>query len=508
MVRDADSSPKLRFVVQLVEPEMSAETAAVEVQYLRDDLQALSGLSQTRIQILHHTQGEAGPFQSQVPCGVEFEAPADRLRAILRRLCDRLNDYPQETTLHIDYGAACLQVQTHQAKELALILEAAETLVDPQSAYLAKAKGYSQTQGEFSPAEEANLDLLRQRLGLTVPEAETLKAIALGPYKTREAKRQHFSQVLMEELTRQQPLREDTWELMLELADNLNLLRSDAEALYQSQLQDIQVQAEAIRQQQQAEAEAQRRAAEDAAQRDQHQEDAFGHQQQVMQYRELVRQVLQAIPYPPPFDQGRLEQARQLWKISTDDATHVEEVVRSELYGDIASAMGADYSRLRQLLWSQQWQEADRETENVLLKALHPKTMEPLDRDAILQLPCVDLMTIDQLWGRYSGGRFGFKAQHQVYLQVERRPADFLSTLGWRGPTFSLTGGLKPYNSLEFHAKAPPGHLPTWRWCCPSLESGYDISETIVDGFFLHLDKCLSVMVATPTLTLSTSGES
>lgn len=486
---------------------MSADKAAIEVQYLHDDLQALGGLRQTRIQKLYETQNREGPFPSQVPRGVEFEAPADRLRAIVRRLCDRLHDYPQETVLSIDYGVACLRVQTHQADELATLLEAAEVLVDPQSVYLAKAKGYSQTQGEFSPAEEANLELLRQRLGLTVPEAEDLKAIALGPYKTREAKRQHFSQVLMEELARQQPLNEETWALMLELADNLNLPRSDAEAFYQRHLQEIQVKAEAIRLQQQAEAEAQRRAEEDAAYRDRHHEAEFGHQQQLMQYRELVRQVLQTNPNPPPFDQGRLEQTRRLWEIGTDEAIQIEEAVRSERYGSITSAIGADYSRLRQLLWSQQWQEADRETENVLLKALRPKTMEPLDRDTILQLPCVDLMTIDQLWSRYSDGRFGFKAQYQIYLQVERRPADFLPALGWRGPAFSLTRGLKPYNSLEFNAKAPQGHLPTWRWCCPSLDSGYDVGDSIVEGFFLHMDKCLSVVMTTPTLTLPTLGD-
>lgn len=486
---------------------MSADKAAIEVQYLHDDLQALGGLRQTRIQKLYETQDREGPFPSQVPRGVEFEAPADRLRAIVRRLCDRLHDYPQETVLSIDYGVACLRVQTHQADELATLLEAAEVLVDPQSVYLAKAKGYSQTQGEFSPAEEANLELLRQRLGLTVPEAEDLKAIALGPHKTREAKRQHFSQVLMEELARQQPLNEETWALMLELADNLNLPRSDAEAFYQRHLQEIQVKAEAIRLQQQAEAEAQRRAEEDAAHRDRHHEAEFGHQQQLMQYRELVRQVLQTNPNPPPFDQGRLEQTRRLWEIGTDEAIQIEEAVRSERYGSITSAIGADYSRLRQLLWSQQWQEADRETENVLLKALRPKTMEPLDRDTILQLPCVDLMTIDQLWSRYSDGRFGFKAQYQIYLQVERRPADFLPALGWRGPAFSLTRGLKPYNSLEFNAKAPQGHLPTWRWCCPSLDSGYDVGDSIVEGFFLHMDKCLSVVMTTPTLTLPTLGD-
>ncbi|NJL49050.1 MAG: hypothetical protein HC929_18295 [Leptolyngbyaceae cyanobacterium SM2_5_2] len=176
-----------------------------------------------------------------------------------------------------------------------------------------------------------------------------------------------------------------------------------------------------------------------------------------------------------------------MWKIAPNEAQQIEEAVRSELYGSIRSALGINYSRLRQLLWSQLWQEADQETENVILKALR-QNLEPVDREALLQLPCVDLLTIDELWSRYSSGRFGFKAQQQVYQQVDRQPADFLRTLDWRGPRISLTGGIKPYKNLQFSASAPPGHLPTWRWCCPSLDSGYDVSDSIVEGLFRHLE--------------------
>jgi hypothetical protein len=498
MVRDANLPPKLAFLIQLVDRELSAEQVTEQAQLLAADLQALSGLRQTHFSWLNSQRGEV-----RVQDGVQFQAPSDRLRAILRRLCDRLDDQPLETLVLIQQGAASLQIQTHEAEVLAGILDAAEALLPPQSIYLAKAETYSRTHGEISPAEEANLELLRQRLGLTVVEAAELKAIALGPYKTLNEKRHHFREVLFAELTRQSPLSEQTWELLEELADNLGLPLAEATAIYQDHLHKIQVEAETIRQQQQAEAEAARQRAEQSEHRDQHQEEQLGRQQQLDQYREMVRQTLQGTLYAPAFDQGRLEQARRLWEIPPNEALQMEEAVRSELYGSIQSALGIDYSRLRQLLWSQSWRDADQETENVLLKALR-QNLEPLDRNAILQLPCVDLLTIDQLWSRYSNGRFGFKAQQQIYQQMDRRPGDLLRALDWRGPALSLTGGAKPYKSLNFSANAPPGHLPTWRWCCPSLESGYDISESVVEALFLHLEKCLSMEVPPLPMSITT----
>ncbi|NJL48532.1 MAG: hypothetical protein HC929_14935 [Leptolyngbyaceae cyanobacterium SM2_5_2] len=254
MVRDAYSPPKLAFLVKLIEPELNPEELAAEAQYLLADLQDLSGLGQTRFHGVDKAQGE-GPFQTSVQAGVQFEAAPDRLRAILKRLCHRLDDRPLETLVVIQQGPMRLQVQTHESDVLAGLVEAAEAMLDPQSVYRAKAEAYCRTHGELSPSEDANLELLRLRLGLSEQEAESLKAEALGPYKTLAEKRQYFREVLMEELARENPLSEATWELLEELADNLNLPPDDATAIYQERLHQIQVDAEAIRRQQEAEAE-------------------------------------------------------------------------------------------------------------------------------------------------------------------------------------------------------------------------------------------------------------
>ena len=34
------------------------------------------------------------------------------------------------------------------------------------------------------------------------------------------------------------------------------------------------------------------------------------------------------------------------------------------------------------------------------------------------QFPCADLRVIDQLWVRYSNGRFGFSVQKQIWVEV------------------------------------------------------------------------------------------
>ncbi|WP_198805735.1 GUN4 domain-containing protein [Leptolyngbya sp. BL0902] len=492
--------------MQLVDPNLSGEDATTEVQYLQADVRALNGLGGLAMEVLRQPQGE-GPFQADRWRGVRFEIPVDRLRAVVRRLCDRLEDYPQPTAVEIRYGAMAVQVETQEAETLAQVIYLVEDMVDPHSLYLAKAETYGHTHGELSPAEEANLELLRQRLGLSESEANALKSQALGPYQTLAEKRRYFNQVLMEELARQSPLSEETWATLTELAESLGLPLAVAQTLYQEQLTTIQVQAEAIRQQRQAEAEAAQKAAQQAELHDQHHEQEFERQNVLGQYREMLHQAMQTTLYPPDFDRGRLEQARRLWHIDPEEALRLEEVVRSELYGAIQSVLGIDYGRLRQLLWSNLWRKADEETENVILKALR-HNMEPLDRNAILQLPCVDLITIDTLWSRYSQGRFGFKAQQQVYLHVDRRPMDFLRALDWRGSRLSLTGGIKPYKSLQFSSSAPAGHLPTWRWCCPSLENGYTVSESVVEALFLHLEKCLATGSPPPSIpAIALSGD-
>ncbi|NEP06826.1 MAG: GUN4 domain-containing protein [Okeania sp. SIO2G4] len=69
----------------------------------------------------------------------------------------------------------------------------------------------------------------------------------------------------------------------------------------------------------------------------------------------------------------------------------------------LVSAKGLDYTNLRDLLAAGKWKEADKETEHCMLI------------ENINYFPCEDLRTIDQLWVKYSNGKFGFSVQKQIY---------------------------------------------------------------------------------------------
>ncbi|MEG5016308.1 MULTISPECIES: serine/threonine-protein kinase [unclassified Microcoleus] len=153
----------------------------------------------------------------------------------------------------------------------------------------------------------------------------------------------------------------------------------------------------------------------------------------------------------------------------------------------LKSARGVDYTRLRDLLAAGKWKEADQETNCVMLKAAKREVDGWLDTESIKNFPCDDLHMIDQLWVKYSHGRFGFSVQKKIWLEVggkydyddeaERKLAE---RVGWRKGRKWLD-----YEDLTFNNhQAPRGHLPVsvgglelvgcWEGC---VEAWYDISD-------------------------------
>jgi len=140
---------------------------------------------------------------------------------------------------------------------------------------------------------------------------------------------------------------------------------------------------------------------------------------------------------------------------------------------ELKSEVGVDYSQLQKLLSEGKWKEADEETARVMLKAAKRESEGWLDRESIQKFPCADLRTIDQLWVKYSGGRFGFSVQKRVYVECGANldgeyPGDeiwykFCDKVGWkRGPVgwriWRTT--IKSWDELTFSMVAPRGHLP------------------------------------------------
>lgn len=146
----------------------------------------------------------------------------------------------------------------------------------------------------------------------------------------------------------------------------------------------------------------------------------------------------------------------------------------------LVSVVGIDYSNLRDLLASQNWQEADRETARVMLRGAKREEKGWLHRESIEGFPYEDLHTIDQLWVKYSNGQFGFSVQQRIYEYVRENSENESEV--WE--TFRyMVGWLKKdekfqYSHLDFSEKAPEAHLPV-----VALFVGIVGAETESDSF-------------------------
>ncbi|GET37524.1 serine/threonine-protein kinase [Microseira wollei] len=154
----------------------------------------------------------------------------------------------------------------------------------------------------------------------------------------------------------------------------------------------------------------------------------------------------------------------------------------------------ARYQKLRDLLKAGKWKEADKETAKVMLQVAGREKEGWLDSDSIQNFPCEDLRAIDQLWVKYSNGRFGFSVQKRIWqevgdvedLETEHRLGD---RLGWRVKDEWLN-----YNDLTFSLNAPLGHLPRGggRWWVGGgwvVRAVYSVRRDI-QIFFSRVETC------------------
>ena len=129
---------------------------------------------------------------------------------------------------------------------------------------------------------------------------------------------------------------------------------------------------------------------------------------------------------------------------------------------NLISAKKVDYRKLDRLLASGEWKEADEETTNKMLEAAGRTKERWLSIEDIDRFACEDLRTIDQLWVKYSNGRFGFSVQKRIYESLggtkdydNKIWEAFGDRVGWRVNNTWLY-----YQHLEFPTLAPEGYLP------------------------------------------------
>ena len=123
----------------------------------------------------------------------------------------------------------------------------------------------------------------------------------------------------------------------------------------------------------------------------------------------------------------------------------------------VGQVQDARYADLARYLKNEQWKEADDETYRLMITEVGREVGQSLELEDIRNFPCEPLKAIDGLWVRYSGGKFGFSVQKEMYLACGGVPDavsfhkkvfdKFCEANGWNG-------------GFKFETDSPRGHLP------------------------------------------------
>ncbi|MDF5737829.1 MULTISPECIES: GUN4 domain-containing protein [unclassified Nostoc] len=339
--------------------------------------------------------------------------------------------------------AAAQQLKVERQQKLALARKEAAI-----AEYHQKVEEFA-ADGEISFVESEILKDLQERLGLTDEEARTVRDKVLEPYGKYKENLDKYKQIFTKLVDEQgYPLGEKAKADLKKLQQHLKLKDEDI-VLIDNEAEVQKQQAEILHQQQreQAEAEKLRQQQANRLQQQQEQAEAEKLRQQQAQRLKLQREQEEA---------ERLGQEQQ----STGN--------------DLLSEKGVDYTRLRDLLRDSEWKEADQETLAVMLKATGREKEGWLDIDSSKNFPCTDLRTIDQLWVKYSNGRFGFSVQKRIWESVGKDYEKFGDRVGWvkwrtvvvdkwfglKQQTEKQIEWLRYYSDLTFDTSASEGHLP------------------------------------------------
>jgi hypothetical protein len=138
----------------------------------------------------------------------------------------------------------------------------------------------------------------------------------------------------------------------------------------------------------------------------------------------------------------------------------VEDVV--EKTNKVSQNLTSRYAKLETLLKAQDFRAADLETDKVMLAVANREKEGWLRIEDAEKFPCKELRSIDQLWLKYSRGKFGISVQQQIYQSLggtKKYNRDVWESMGdrigWR-----QGGQWLSYRDLNFSQTAPSGHLP------------------------------------------------
>jgi hypothetical protein len=165
-------------------------------------------------------------------------------------------------------------------------------------------------------------------------------------------------------------------------------------------------------------------------------------------------------------DEQQTSEPKVAWEYSLEevDIDKLLQVSPRVTRSVLSSEKEVDYTKLRDLLAAGKWKEADYETFLVMLQAVGRKEPDYIRLEELLNFPCADLRTIDQLWVKYSNGRFGFSVQKEIYLSVGGKPDGKFDEEAWKQfgdrVGFRVKENWISYSEVIFDTTAPEGHLP------------------------------------------------
>lgn len=140
----------------------------------------------------------------------------------------------------------------------------------------------------------------------------------------------------------------------------------------------------------------------------------------------------------------------------------------------VSQKTGIDYTALRDLLQAEKWSEADIATyklvEQIVKTAKERNKNIFIELKTIAEFSCPDIRTIDYLWKKYTGDKFGFSSQQEVWQSVNQQGdfstqtwRRFATEVGWKKGKVDSGSGYLLYDQLDFDPnQAPTGHLPWW----------------------------------------------
>jgi len=151
--------------------------------------------------------------------------------------------------------------------------------------------------------------------------------------------------------------------------------------------------------------------------------------------------------------------------VPAEHAAPSESVADAEIPTNLPSDCGMDYVPLATMLATGQLAEADQFTRDALIEIAGSKEK---GRDFVYwtevkDIPSTDLATIERLWNKFSGGKFGYSVQKNIWKKSKGDFEVFCRKIGWTTKDGEVERKKRWFGASEFMydvKKAPNGHLP------------------------------------------------